>query len=99
MGFSSLISKGADINAKDRDGETQLFIAASIGRLAVAELLIAHGADTHAENNHGFKALSPASRYGHKEVVELLISKGANINAKTRFGQPPLFFAIDMNCP
>ena len=42
-----LIAKGADVNAKDRLGETPLFFAARLGRKEIVELLIAKGADVN----------------------------------------------------
>ena len=44
-----LISKGADIDAKDKGGNAPLHSAAATGRREVAELLIAKGADVNAK--------------------------------------------------
>jgi len=48
-----LIKKGADVNAKNRDGATPLHAAAFLGRTEAAELLIQKGADVNAKNNNG----------------------------------------------
>jgi len=40
-----LISKGADVNAKDEDGFTPLMLAAKNGHKDVCELLISKGAE------------------------------------------------------
>lgn len=39
-----LISKGADINAKNKDAQTSLYCAVSNGHKEIADLLIANGA-------------------------------------------------------
>ena len=52
-----LIAKGADVNAKDGDGDTPLHLAGnSTATKEIAELLIAEGADVNAMN------LSPPGR-------------------------------------
>ena len=48
-----LIEKGADVNAKSRDGSTPLHSAAFLGRAEFAELLIQKGADVNPENYKG----------------------------------------------
>jgi ankyrin repeat protein len=48
-----LIEKGADVNAKSRDGSTPLHSAAFLGRAEIAELLIQKGADVNPENYKG----------------------------------------------
>ncbi len=46
----SLLSKGADVNAKDKFGWTPLHIATAQGSEDVARLLVAGGADVNAKN-------------------------------------------------
>ncbi len=48
-----LIAKGADINAKSRDGSTPLHSAAFLGHTEIAELLIQEGAEVNPENYRG----------------------------------------------
>ena len=46
-----MIEKGADVNAKSRDGSTPLHSAAFLGRAEIAELLIQSGADVNPKNH------------------------------------------------
>ena len=48
-----LILKGADVNAKDSNGNTPLFIAYAVNNNDTVNLLIASGADVSIKNNFG----------------------------------------------
>ncbi len=48
-----LILKGADVNAKDSNGNTPLFIAYAVNNNDAVDLLIASGADVSIKNNFG----------------------------------------------
>jgi len=93
------LKRGADVNAKDKYGQTPLLEAARNGHKAVAELLIAKGADLNAKDKDGWPPLCWACVNGSKDVVELLIAKGAIVNSKagipgqTGGGETPLHAA------
>jgi len=85
------IDDGADVNAKDKRGQTPLLNAAPpMGHKEIIELLIAKGADVNAKTESGWNPLHRAAYYRHKEIVELLIAKGADVNAKDDTGDTPL---------
>ena len=48
-----LIEKGADVNARNRDGTTSLHSAAFLGRIGTVKLLLENGADTTLRSNDG----------------------------------------------
>lgn len=88
-----LIAKGTDINARDKEGNTPLMLAASTGHKAIADLLVAEGARIDAKNNKRNTALHGAAAAGHTAVADLLIAKGAAINEKNEGGDTPLVLA------
>lgn len=90
----SLISGGADVNAKDKDGFTPLHSAAESGQKAVVELLISHGADVNTKRENGDTLLHHTAREGHADVAELLVANGANVNAKGTAERTPLHEAF-----
>jgi ankyrin repeat protein len=67
---AALVEAGAEVDARDRDGNTPLWRAtfASRGAGDVIALLRAHGADPHAENGHGVSPLALAERIGNYDV-------------------------------
>jgi ankyrin repeat protein len=78
-----LITKGADVNAKDRGGYTPLFYAVWHNREETAKLLLDKGADPNVRSVWNRTPLHWAVRQGgSKEMIELLVAKGADVNLK-----------------
>ncbi len=78
-----LLSKGADLHAKDRIGDTALAIAARTGDLDIVKLLMAKGADPNAADAVGRGPLFAAAIGQNPAIVQLLLQKGAAVNAAT----------------
>jgi len=93
--IQNLLSTGANVNAKDKDGETALMLAARDGRLEVVDLLLDKGARVDEKNKFHSTALMQASYNVHTEIVKLLLEKGANVNAKNLYGITPLMLAAN----
>ena len=91
-----LIAKGANVNARDKEGRTPLYIATEHSSKEIAKLLIANGADVNARKNAGHnEGQTPLHRVYNKEIAELLIAKGANVNARDKEGRTPLYMAYN----
>lgn len=74
---TSLLDRGADVNAKFRYGATALFKAAERGNVEVAKVLLERGADVKVKDTfYGATALTWALNGKHLEVVRLLVQKG-----------------------
>lgn len=75
---TSLLDKGADVNAKFRYGATALFKAAERGNADVVKVLIDRGADVKVKDTfYGATALTWALDGKHLSVVRLLLQKDA----------------------
>ena len=74
-----LLSRGIDVNARDRHGQTGLMLAAHAGHLATVELLIDHGANLNVTAKFGLSAVMLAVIAGHKEVAQVLARAGADL--------------------
>ena len=75
-----LLDRGANINARDHEGETALIRAAFWGHLAIVRLLLERGANANARTYEGWTPLMYAADSGHLAIVRELMNKGANTN-------------------
>ena len=73
-----LLAAGADVNARDRYGQTALMLAAHRGALDVVEALIQAGADLNATAKYNLSALMLAIVAGHAAVALTLARAGAD---------------------
>lgn len=88
-----LLSKGADIEARNVNGSTPLLQAARRGYPEIISLLLSEGANIEARDTEGYTPLLHAVDRGHYEAVSLLLSKGADKTAHTNDGTTALQFA------
>lgn len=93
------LDKGADVNARDRNGLTPLLTAAAYNtNPEVVVVLVEAGADTEARDSvHGSTALMWAARLNQNpDVITALLKAGANLNAQsTLAGKTALAWAAD----
>lgn len=77
-----LLSRGADVQARDNGKMTPFHWAAMFGEVEVGELLVANGADINAQTRHGETALHLAAEAGKKPFVAWLIEIGEEHDVK-----------------
>ena len=94
-----LVSRGADINARTRAGETPLHLSCKYDNTVNFRALLAHGADPNLFCGGGrtaFHILAEAvANSGHEykrvaTIFRLLQNHGADINSEDKFGDTPL---------
>ncbi|KAF7532903.1 hypothetical protein G7054_g7529 [Neopestalotiopsis clavispora] len=85
-----LVSRGADLKARDWAGSTPLHCAAGHDSLEIAKLLIDRGADISAAENNGETPLHKAAGGGHLQLAQLLLDHGASVSTPDQSGRTPL---------
>ncbi len=90
---SRLVGAGALVSAKNRLGESPLYVAAEKGQLEMARALIAAKADARALTPNGETVLHAAAMIESAALMTALIEAGAEINAANRDGETPLHWA------
>lgn len=83
-----LIARGANLEAKGRDGETALHAAAVCGSMDDVQALLTAGASPNTADRDGNTPLHIA--HTHTEVLHLLLQHGAEVNARNKWGRTPL---------
>ncbi len=100
----SALLKGADVNTRDKTGQTPLLIAlqgsASEYRIIganepIVRLLMEHGAAVNVQDNQGWSPLLKLLDQWADQpaLVKFLIDRGANVNAQMKDGRTPLMVA------
>lgn len=90
--ISALLAAGANLNSKDKHGNTPLFYSASQDP-HLLEWLVQQGADVHARNTSGE---TPLHHTKTQKNMEILLKAGADPNARDLRGITPLL-AIKSN--
>jgi ankyrin repeat protein len=68
-----LMQYGADIDARNCEGETALHIAARGNHSALVRQLVLNGAQLDIVATHSWTPLKVAAAHGHTEVVRILV--------------------------
>lgn len=99
-----VLKKGANVNAKDKDGKTALMLWDRESRTKLAlthdlemiKFLIEKGADLNAKDKNGWTALMHYANSGAEiDKIKFLVEKGADVNSKDKDGWTALMLFID----
>ncbi|XP_030569705.1 protein TANC2 isoform X2 [Drosophila novamexicana] len=89
-----LMSRGAQIDARNRQGYTALWLAVKEGHWSVVEQLLQRGALLDEPLGQARKTpLMIAAEEGHLELLELLLARGATLEAEDHEGFTALSWA------
>jgi ankyrin repeat protein len=88
-----LVREGHDINAKDIEGRSALWWAASRGYEQTVGVLLASNARFDVKNNYGSTPLDKAATRGHLNIARQIIEAGANVNTRNGKDETPLYAA------
>jgi ankyrin repeat protein len=90
-----LLSKGANVNAHNGDGQTALMQTVVRGFDDVVEVLLAAGADVKARDSRGMTAFVLAADNAGLEIADVLIKHGADPDSVDLSGITALMTAAD----
>src|SRR6266404_9835886 len=98
-----LLSKGADVDARDDDGYTALFYAAynfgsedaNGATIPMVKLFLVHGAKVNVIGKDGSTPLMWAAAKGEVDIIEMLMTAGADANTADANGKTALLRAIE----
>jgi hypothetical protein len=90
-----LLSRGADVNRENLQGESALIVALKRAHPEVALALVDGGADVNLPDGQGQTPLLLAAQFDNPEIVEALLAKHAEINRVIQYGSySPLIAAV-----
>ncbi|MBU0550918.1 ankyrin repeat domain-containing protein [Myxococcota bacterium] len=92
-----LVAHGADIDVKDNQGYTPLFIAVNSGFKEIALHLVQRRASADEPAHNGMTPLWAAIHHGNAEMVRVLLTVDIDLNARAADGMTPLLYATAMN--
>ncbi|XP_050999135.1 M-phase phosphoprotein 8 [Acomys russatus] len=92
-----LITKGAKVNGRQRNGTTALIHAAEKNFLTTVAILLEAGAFVNAQQSNGETALMKACKRGNSDIVSLVIEWGADCNILSKHQNSALYFAKQCN--
>lgn len=96
--FKFLLDHGADIHAKDDDGDTPFMYSLRVGKnLEKIKALIDLGADINQFNNHGHNSIYYATRFSDLDTVKFLLERGVDFMFKSKDGESAYDYAVKKN--
>jgi ankyrin repeat protein len=90
------VAGGADINTKDKKGNTALILAVKQGQGDMVTYLLSAGAAVNERNHIGDNALAWAVAKGPSSLIKELLDQGADFNNHDTLGNTPLMIAASL---
>jgi ankyrin repeat protein len=90
-----LLSRGADVNAKDESGRTALMLLDDEATSDLVWDLLNAGAQVNAKTDAGRTPLISVAYYNNVEALKALLDGGAEVNSKDEDGETALMVAAE----
>eukprot|EP01038_Epipyxis_sp_PR26KG_P013457 gene13457-18050_t len=88
-----LLSKGADINITQLNGDSSLIKASFSGNENIVKFILQNNGSIHNRNFNNENALMTASKYGYTNILLILLQHGASVDEIDNFGRTSLIIA------
>ena len=89
-----LASNQHDLDIKNANQETPLFVAVVSGNLEIVEFLISYNVNPNIQNVHGHTLLHVAASIGYLDIMKLLVPLVDNIDVQNQHQNTPLALAV-----
>ena len=100
LSLTSLLDRGADINAIDNKGQTAIMTSIIIGNIEGVSTLMARGADVTIADNHGNNVVHHAVNHKREIILELLLQvpqASGLATSSNNSNQSPVHLAFSKN--
>jgi ankyrin repeat protein len=89
-----LLEKGVDVESRDTEGRTPLWLAVRNGHEAVVRLLLEKSVDVDSKNAEGRTPLWLTVQNRYEAVVRLLLEKGVDVESRDTKRLTPLLYGF-----
>ncbi len=94
--LKDVVSKGGEINERNKNGQNALHFALENGHLEIAKYLIDRGIELSRKDNFGKTPLHICAEKGFNLIALALVKKGADVNAENKIDRTPLHIASEL---
>ena len=93
----SSVEHGADLECRDADQFTPLFLSVQNGHLPISKYLIKKNANVNTANQYGLTCLHFCCLIKHMDHIKLLVQNKADVNAKDLEESTPAHKAVSLD--
>lgn len=88
------IKLGHNINQKDKNKNSLLYLAVQNGFIEIAKFLFKKGANPNIANKEGITPFQMMVKEGQLQLIKIALKKGAKVNAQDIYGWTALHWAV-----
>lgn len=87
------LNNHAEINFKNKEGQTALYLVSKLCRFDLVQLLVEKGAEVNTSGNDKITPLHWAVEYDNIKIISYLLKNKADVHAIDTLGETPLHWA------